>query len=189
MFGKLKDMYFLFPYKSLHFFKYSNSNNNVLFNERDLTFGHFAIFDTLFSFLASILCHAHFIIYKAMWPYHAKSLFLCNGCLNGCMWEVVAECFIVGWLITVEALRHSLHPSSIWLDAVVNFRHVTLHNVFFKPTQIFLSLVLQEISLVLRRQQYHDMMELLESFDRMATNSMFRKYKPNVPLHGHAAQW
>ena len=55
--------------------------------------------------------------------------------------------------------------------------------------QIFLSLVLEEISLVLMRQQYHDMIELLESFDRMTTNSVFRKYKPNVPLHGHAAQW
>lgn len=56
-------------------------------------------------------------------------------------------------------------------------------------TQIFLSLVLQEISLVLMRQQYHDVMELLESFDRMTTNSTFRKYKPNNPLHGHANQW
>ena len=55
--------------------------------------------------------------------------------------------------------------------------------------QIFLSLVLEEISLVLMRQQYHDMIELLESFDRMTTNSVFRKYKPNVPLHGHAVQW
>ncbi|XP_066022145.1 intermembrane lipid transfer protein VPS13A-like [Pocillopora verrucosa] len=55
--------------------------------------------------------------------------------------------------------------------------------------KIFLSLVLEEISLVLMRQQYHDMIELLESFDRMTTNSVFRKYKPNVPLHGHAAQW
>ena len=55
--------------------------------------------------------------------------------------------------------------------------------------QIFLSLVLEEISLVLMRQQYHDMIELLESLDRMTTNSVFRKYKPNVPLHGHAAQW
>ncbi|KAL9987727.1 hypothetical protein ACROYT_G002078, partial [Oculina patagonica] len=55
--------------------------------------------------------------------------------------------------------------------------------------KIFLSLVLQEISLVLMRQQYHDVMKLLESFERMATNSMFRKYKPNVPLHGHATQW
>lgn len=55
--------------------------------------------------------------------------------------------------------------------------------------KIFLSLVLQEIQLVLLRQQYHDVMELLESFDRMATNSRFRKYKPNDPLHGHAKQW
>ncbi|XP_068741113.1 intermembrane lipid transfer protein VPS13A-like [Montipora capricornis] len=55
--------------------------------------------------------------------------------------------------------------------------------------KIFLSLVLQEISLVLMRQQYHDVMKLLESFDRMATNSLFRKYKPNSPLHGHAKEW
>ena len=64
-------------------------------------------------------------------------------------------------------------------------------NLFISTSfmQIFLSLVLEEISLVLMRQQYHDMIELLESFDRMTTNSVFRKYKPNVPLHGHAAQW
>ncbi|XP_022794312.1 vacuolar protein sorting-associated protein 13A-like [Stylophora pistillata] len=55
--------------------------------------------------------------------------------------------------------------------------------------KIFLSLVLEEISLVLMRKQYHDMIELLESFDRMTTNSVYRKYKPNVPLLGHAAQW
>jgi len=39
------------------------------------------------------------------------------------------------------------------------------------------------------RQQYHDVMKLLDSFDRMATNSLFRKYKPNSPLHGHAKLW
>lgn len=55
--------------------------------------------------------------------------------------------------------------------------------------KIFFSLVLQEISLVLMRQQYHDVMKLLDSFDRMATNSLFRKYKPNSPLHGHAKLW
>ena len=86
----------------------------------------------------------------------------------------------------------------IWtLQRWVKLRLKYLTNMFFtdvwleSPThlQVFLSLVLQEISIVLQRHQYHDVMELLESFDRMSRNSTFRKYKPNVLLHAHARDW
>ena len=42
---------------------------------------------------------------------------------------------------------------------------------------------------MLSRNQFHDIMELLESFDLMSRNSAFRKYKPDVPLNSHAKEW
>ena len=90
------------------------------------------------------------------------------------------------------------NQARIWtLQRWVKLRLKYLTNMFFTDVwlessthlQVFLSLVLQEISIVLQRHQYHDVMELLESFDRMSRNSTFRKYKPNVLLHTHARDW
>ncbi|XP_063952525.1 intermembrane lipid transfer protein VPS13A-like isoform X3 [Lytechinus pictus] len=55
--------------------------------------------------------------------------------------------------------------------------------------QAYVNLVIQSIGVALRRKQYRDVMQLLGSFERMTRNEPFRKYKPDVPLHGHAKEW
>lgn len=37
--------------------------------------------------------------------------------------------------------------------------------------------------------QYNDVLEMLESFERMYLMSVYRKYRPDVPLHKHAKTW
>ncbi|EDO34505.1 predicted protein [Nematostella vectensis] len=55
--------------------------------------------------------------------------------------------------------------------------------------KVYLSLVLEEIFLVLSKTQFHDLMMLLESFDYMARNVPFRKYKPVVQLMKSPSKW
>ncbi|XP_030829188.1 vacuolar protein sorting-associated protein 13C isoform X3 [Strongylocentrotus purpuratus] len=55
--------------------------------------------------------------------------------------------------------------------------------------QAYVNLVIQSIGVGVRRKQYRDVMQLLVSFERMTRNEPFRKYKPDVPLHGHAKEW
>ncbi|XP_070537095.1 intermembrane lipid transfer protein VPS13A-like isoform X2 [Ptychodera flava] len=64
-----------------------------------------------------------------------------------------------------------------------------------KPTsdmsipKIFVNVVLEEIGVSLSKKQFRDLMELLESFERMVRNEPYRKYRPNVPAKGNAKQW
>lgn len=60
----------------------------------------------------------------------------------------------------------------------------------FTIPKILLNVVFEEIAIVLQRQQYLDVMELLESFERMALSSKYRKYRPLVQTKkGHAKDW
>ncbi|XP_077994048.1 intermembrane lipid transfer protein VPS13A-like isoform X3 [Glandiceps talaboti] len=55
--------------------------------------------------------------------------------------------------------------------------------------KVYLNLVLEEIGVSLEKRQFQDVMELLESFERMARNEPYRKYRPGVPAKGHAKEW
>lgn len=55
--------------------------------------------------------------------------------------------------------------------------------------KFFLSLVLEELGIVLLQAQYHGLVHLLESFERMNRNVPFRKYRPHVSLKGNAKIW
>lgn len=55
--------------------------------------------------------------------------------------------------------------------------------------KVLLSVVLEELGLHLACSQFHDMMEFIESIDRMSINDPFRKFKPSVPLSGNAKIW
>nr|CAB3267621.1 vacuolar protein sorting-associated protein 13A-like [Phallusia mammillata] len=62
------------------------------------------------------------------------------------------------------------------------------HSDLAKP-KVMLSLVLEEIGMRLLHKQYHGVMELVESMDRMALNAPFRKFKPNVPIKNNGKLW
>ena len=51
----------------------------------------------------------------------------------------------------------------------------------FTTPKLVLSLVLKEIALQLSKSQYHDIMEMLESFERMVLADKFRKYRRFLP--------
>ena len=51
---------------------------------------------------------------------------------------------------------------------------------YTKP-KLIMSLVLEEIGLQLSKSQYHDIMEMLESFERMVLADKYRKYRQILP--------
>lgn len=55
--------------------------------------------------------------------------------------------------------------------------------------QVFLNVALEELGIILLRGQYHGLVQLLESFERMNRNIPFRKYRPSVPLKGNTSVW
>lgn len=55
--------------------------------------------------------------------------------------------------------------------------------------QVFVEIIMKELGLVLSRHQFKDLMRLADNFDRMKTNSRFRKYKPFVPLKESRKAW
>ena len=60
----------------------------------------------------------------------------------------------------------------------------------FSIPKILLNVVFEEIAIALQRKQYLDIMELLESFERMALSSKYRKFRPMVNTkRGYAKEW
>lgn len=51
----------------------------------------------------------------------------------------------------------------------------------YTTPKLVMSLVLEEIALQLSRSQYHDVMEMLESFERMVLADKYRKYRRYLP--------
>ncbi|XP_056003796.1 intermembrane lipid transfer protein VPS13A-like isoform X2 [Ostrea edulis] len=59
----------------------------------------------------------------------------------------------------------------------------------FSLPKAFLTVVFDEIAVGLSKLQYNDVLEMLESFERMYLMSVYRKYRPDVPLHKNAKTW
>ena len=55
--------------------------------------------------------------------------------------------------------------------------------------QALVRLVLNQITIALDQQQYQDVMGLVESFDRMAINRKYLKYRPSTALHEDKKAW
>ncbi|XP_077862759.1 intermembrane lipid transfer protein VPS13A-like [Saccoglossus kowalevskii] len=55
--------------------------------------------------------------------------------------------------------------------------------------KVYFNLILEEIAVSFSKKQFRDTMEMLESFERMSRNEPYRKYRPSVPLKGHAKEW
>ena len=54
---------------------------------------------------------------------------------------------------------------------------------------MFVEIIMKELGLVLSQRQFKDIMRLADNFDRMKSNSQFRKYKPFVPLKENRKAW
>lgn len=60
----------------------------------------------------------------------------------------------------------------------------------FKVPKILLNLELQKLLINISKTQYHDIMVLLDSMDRMARAAPYRKYRPDVKSYaGHYKEW
>ncbi|XP_043195691.1 vacuolar protein sorting-associated protein 13-like [Amphibalanus amphitrite] len=60
----------------------------------------------------------------------------------------------------------------------------------FQIPKVWLNLVLEQLAVGVTKYQYRDMMELLQSMERMTLAQPYRKYRPQVTqYHGHAAEW
>lgn len=55
--------------------------------------------------------------------------------------------------------------------------------------KVFVEIIMNEFGLVLTRLQFKDIMRLVDNFDRMTTNSVYRKYKPFTPLKENRRAW
>ncbi|XP_060618149.2 intermembrane lipid transfer protein VPS13A isoform X1 [Anolis sagrei] len=62
-------------------------------------------------------------------------------------------------------------------------------DVDFSSPKLDLDVNLQDIAMELDKPQYFSIMELLESIDMMTRNLPYRKFRPDVPVHGHAKEW
>ncbi|XP_064471874.1 intermembrane lipid transfer protein Vps13-like isoform X2 [Ornithodoros turicata] len=60
--------------------------------------------------------------------------------------------------------------------------------LYSKPG-ITLDILVSEISIGLSKLQFRDIMALLESLNRLAIAAHYRKYRPNVPVHGNCKLW
>ena len=54
---------------------------------------------------------------------------------------------------------------------------------------MFLNLILEELGIIVARSQYHGVVQLIESFERMNRNQPFRKYRPHIPAEGNPIIW
>ena len=59
----------------------------------------------------------------------------------------------------------------------------------FTIPKIFLTVVFDDIAVGLSKLQFDDVLEMLESFERMNLLAKYRKYRPDVPHKNHAKQW
>ncbi|XP_059141648.1 intermembrane lipid transfer protein VPS13A-like [Physella acuta] len=59
----------------------------------------------------------------------------------------------------------------------------------FSLPKIFLTLVFDEIAVSLSKDQYDDILEILEAMERMNLMAMYKKTRPAVSYKGHAKQW
>lgn len=79
------------------------------------------------------------------------------------------------------------------IEPIQSVAHLRLHTKpeldKFKIPKIFLTIIFDNIDLALTKNQYDDILELLESFERMAIMSRYRKYRPSVTLKGNASIW
>ncbi|ESO95114.1 hypothetical protein LOTGIDRAFT_160876 [Lottia gigantea] len=99
----------------------------------------------------------------------------------------------------LPALKSSLNPAEnkiplqYILKPISSVAHLKLNTKpelsNFSIPKIFLTLVFDNVAIALNKLQYNDVLETLESLERMALLGIYRKYKPDVPFKGHVKKW
>lgn len=59
----------------------------------------------------------------------------------------------------------------------------------YKQPSTTVDILVEDISIAMAKYQYHDIMVLVDSMNRMWLADKFRKYHPDVPLHRNAKEW
>ncbi|XP_033726256.1 vacuolar protein sorting-associated protein 13A-like isoform X3 [Pecten maximus] len=59
----------------------------------------------------------------------------------------------------------------------------------FTIPKIYLTLVFDDIAVMLSKMQYTDILEMLEALERMTLRGVYRKYRPEVAVHQHSKKW
>ncbi|XP_036365427.1 vacuolar protein sorting-associated protein 13A [Octopus sinensis] len=79
------------------------------------------------------------------------------------------------------------------IKPICSVAHLRLHTKpeedYFQIPKIFLTVIFDNIVLSLSKHQYDDILELLESFERMSISALYRKYRPDVPLQSNYSRW
>ncbi|XP_064645587.1 intermembrane lipid transfer protein VPS13C-like isoform X5 [Lineus longissimus] len=84
-------------------------------------------------------------------------------------------------------LRYLLKPIYSKVQLTLNTKP---ENQDYSLPKVFLNIIFEEIAIHLGKLQYHDVLEMLESFERMALVGVYRKYgRPVGQYHGQAKQW
>ncbi|XP_074661340.1 intermembrane lipid transfer protein VPS13A-like [Tubulanus polymorphus] len=84
-------------------------------------------------------------------------------------------------------LNYVLNPIRSKVQLTLNTKPEALE---FTVPKILLNVVFEEIGVHLSKKQYQNVLEMLESVERMQLTSVYRKYgRPDVPYKGHAKEW
>ncbi|BFZ25790.1 hypothetical protein BsWGS_28827 [Bradybaena similaris] len=94
-----------------------------------------------------------------------------------------------------ENIPHQGHKTNLQylfkpISAVAHLRLNTKPELMdFSIAKIFLTLVFDEIAVALSKDQYDDVLEMLESLERMSLLGKYKKTRPDVPYKGNAKKW
>ncbi|XP_067143145.1 intermembrane lipid transfer protein Vps13 isoform X2 [Centruroides vittatus] len=89
---------------------------------------------------------------------------------------------------TKPSISYILGPINATARLILNSKPET-DGSGYKIPKVNLDVVMEEIALRINETQYQDIMKLLQSLDRMARASLYRKYHPSVPLKGNSSVW
>ncbi|CAB3980345.1 Hypothetical predicted protein [Paramuricea clavata] len=84
-----------------------------------------------------------------------------------------------------ESYSYVIEPLTLETKAILDTNTVPNLSI----PKVFVEIIMKELGLVLSRHQFKDIMRLADNFDRMQTNSQFRKYKPFVCVAGNGRAW
>ncbi|EDO31907.1 predicted protein [Nematostella vectensis] len=55
--------------------------------------------------------------------------------------------------------------------------------------KLLVEVIQQELSLAMSQKQFHNLMDVIDSFELMSVNQQYKKYQPTVKVHGNASKW
>ncbi|XP_048577905.1 intermembrane lipid transfer protein VPS13A-like isoform X2 [Nematostella vectensis] len=55
--------------------------------------------------------------------------------------------------------------------------------------KLLVEVIQQELSLAMSQKQFHNLMDVIDSFELMSVNQQYKKYQPTVKVHDNASKW